>query len=67
MEIIAAEFEAFDIDAHIGPDGLVCLSLITDRGRVAIHMQRQVLESLVARSKRAIESAAPLAPLLKDV
>lgn len=66
MAELITEFEAFDIDAHIGPDGKAYLTLLTDRGRMAIHMRRQVLESLAARSKRELENAAPLSPVRKD-
>ncbi len=54
MPEIIKEFEAFDIDVHLTIDGLAFLTLITDRGNVAIHMKRQVLESLDARTRREL-------------
>jgi hypothetical protein len=60
------EFEAFDIDAHATPEGLAVLTLLTDKGRVSIHMKRSVLENLDHRTKRELSRVAPPAPVRKD-
>jgi hypothetical protein len=57
IETVAA-FEALDIVAHVTSDGIAILTLITDKGRVTVHMKRQVLESLEHRAQRELSRVA---------
>ena len=52
MAELISEFQAYDVDAHIDHDGSAVLTLLMDRGRVAIHMQRRAFDALAARMKR---------------
>jgi hypothetical protein len=56
------EYQASDIDAGLTLEGEAVLSLLTDKGRVAIHMRRSALESLAGRIKRELERVHALSP-----
>ncbi|HLW90660.1 MAG TPA: hypothetical protein VKS78_05075 [Roseiarcus sp.] len=61
-----ASFEALDIIAHVTSDGIAILTLITDKGRVTVHMKRPVLESLEHRARRELSRVARPVPVSKD-
>jgi hypothetical protein len=49
------EYQASDIDVGITLEGEAVLSLLTDKGRVAVELKRSALEGLFSRIKRELE------------
>ncbi len=60
MVELIQEFEAFDISPHVSDEGATALlTLLTDKGRVVIHMQRRVLEKLDYQTKNELSRVPP--------
>jgi hypothetical protein len=60
------EYEASDIGVGITVAGPGVLTLITDRGRLVVHLHRRTLQHLAARITRELKRVPPPSRKLKD-
>lgn len=53
------EYEASDIGVATTANGPCVLTLITDRGRLVVHLRRKTLQNLAARIARELKRVPP--------
>ena len=53
------EYRATDIEAYLDHEGRARLTLFTGKGRVTVHMARELLEALSFRIKRELDRVPP--------
>jgi hypothetical protein len=53
------DYEAFDANADLAPEGHCVMTFRTAEGSVLVRMERIVFEGLVKKAEQALESGTP--------